>query len=97
MSNLPGRASDAGPQGKAECPACGARNWHTMADCQVCADTVCSRCASAEAEGLICTKCMPEYKAAQDESQCNAIAQLHVIDARVQYANIPEWNTGKVN
>ncbi len=98
MSSLPGRASDAGPQGKAECPACGARNWHTMADCEVCADTVCSRCASPEVlVGLVCAKCLPSYLAAQDDRQCEAIEKLHVISARVQYANIPEWTKGPVN
>ncbi len=106
--SLPNRASDSGPQGKAECPACGARNWHTMADCEVCADTVCSRCASVETVGLVCAKCLPEYLESQNDADWEAsrtpsIEALHLIQARVHFANIPEWehwtewNKGKVN
>ncbi len=99
MANLPGRATDAGPSGHSRCPVCDSKRWSTISYCVVCTDTMCDACPGADNFGddLVCKNCLPAYQAAQDESQCNAIAQLHVIDARVQYANIPEWNKGPVN
>ncbi len=95
--NIPNRASDSGPTSRPDCPACGSRRWDVLSYCAVCEDTHCSKCATAVDGKLICISCLPSYAAATDETQVPAIEALHVIQARVQYANIPEWNTGKVN
>ena len=97
--SLPNRASDAGPQGHSRCPVCDSKRWSTISYCVVCGDTMCDACPGAESFGdaLVCKKCLPAYLAAQDESQCEAIEKLHVIDARVQYADIPEWGGKWVN
>ncbi len=95
MSNLPGRASDAGPDSRNDCRACGSTKWSAAGDCVVCENPCCDQCAAPCVQDvLVCTNCLESYRAAQDESQIPAIEQ---IAAMVQYPNIPEWGTKWVN
>lgn len=76
MYSLPGRASDAGPQGRTHCPCCstpivGKGSCNTIADCVFCGSACCDVCGISIDKGIVCDYCT--QKMAENLEQCAII------------------------
>lgn len=91
MNNLPGRSSDAGSGTRNDCLTCGAKNWHTLGDCEKCSNRSCNICAIDTTKGLMCPHCIAQTVAEMPEEEWPEPATLEEVQAIVRYANIPEW------
>lgn len=66
MYPLPGRSSDAGPQGRTHCPCCwtpmaGNGSCNTIADCAFCGSPCCDVCGISIDKGLVCDYCTQKF------------------------------------
>lgn len=93
MNNLPGRSSDAGPDGRRDCPTCGSTKWGSLADCEQCGAKVCSDCPSSieTTKGLYCAACVHDILENLPVEDWPPLMSVEQIAAEVRYPNISEW------
>ncbi len=94
MSNLPSRASDAGPDNALPkyCPNCDSKNPNAFGQCTGdCGNTCCDTCGIAAKKGLYCAGCIKRILDEDPEEDWPELAKVEEVRAITRFANIPEW------